>query len=120
MYSFQQNNSLLELPLFFYAFSSGGTMSLKLPTFLHQQAEGPAKQLRIDGIVSVDAAPSGGTGATDDDGKLVVPYHPPVLHVVMEVSERTRRWADGTASRTWLCVIACTVVGVGDSSLSWR
>jgi hypothetical protein len=87
VYSFQQNNSLLELPLFFYAFSSGGTMSLKLPTFLHQQAEGPAKQLRIDGIVSVDAAPSGGTGATDDDGKLVVPYHPPVLHVVMEVSE---------------------------------
>lgn len=94
MVDFLSNHSLAGLPVFFHGFSSGGTMSLKLPGYLHDccgegreegEAPGPGAGLRIDGIVSVDAAPEGGFGAEDEEGRFKLPSFPPTLFVVMEV-----------------------------------
>ena len=96
---FLSNHSLAGLPVFFHGFSSGGTMSLKLPGYLHDccgegreegEAPGPGAGLRIDGIVSVDAAPEGGFGAEDEEGRFKLPSFPPTLFVVMEVRPGAR------------------------------
>jgi hypothetical protein len=79
---FQRDHRLAGLPLYVQGYSSGGTMLLKLPEYLRSENSG----LRIDGIVSVDAAPRGGFNAEDDSGRLKAGLaYPPTLFVVMQV-----------------------------------
>jgi hypothetical protein len=88
--AFQANNSLAGKPLYFQAFSSGGTMTLKLISYLASSAAEKAgvAHLKVDGIISVDAAPAEAFGAWADSEQLTVPYYPPTLWLVMEVSGR--------------------------------
>lgn len=83
---FQQDHGTADLPLFFIGFSSAGTMSLKTPSHLAEAAEEGGATLRLDGIVTVDAAPEGGFGAFKGDGELREGIeYPPTLYITMEV-----------------------------------
>lgn len=69
-------------------YSSGGTMLLKLPGYLLESGRGG--ELRVDGVVSVDAAPRGGFGAEGRPGRLKAGLRdfPPVLYVAMQARAR--------------------------------
>lgn len=61
-------------------------MLLKLPGYLKQA--GRQDELRMDGIVPVDAAPRGGFGAEGKGGKMKGGLDfPPVLYVTMQVRQ---------------------------------
>ena len=78
-------------------------MLLKLPGYLLESGRGD--ELRVDGIVSVDAAPRGGFGAEGRPGRLKAGLRgfPPVLYVAMQVC--------GPGWRG--CGLCCSGVGVG-------
>ncbi|PSC73168.1 hypothetical protein C2E20_3736 [Micractinium conductrix] len=79
---FRREHRLTKLPLYVQGYSSGGTMLLKLPSYLQDQGSA----LRIDGIVSVDAAPRGGFNAEGKDGKIKRGLaYPPTLFVTMRL-----------------------------------
>lgn len=80
-------------------------MLLKLPGYLKQS--GRQGELRVDGVVPVDAAPRGGFGAEGKDGKLKGGLQfPPVLYVAMQA--RAARGSQGVACRS-LAGIDCSV-----------
>lgn len=102
---FLKDHAATKLPVYYMGYSSGGTMLLKLPAFLQSEAKWAAKGLRMDGIVAVDAAPSGGFNAEGSDGKLKRGLkYPPVAYVVMEVGAGT--WGGWGGGQMVLAAVA--------------
>ncbi|KAI7842763.1 hypothetical protein COHA_003511 [Chlorella ohadii] len=85
---FLANHSMAGKPVYFQGYSSGGTMSLKLPRYILDEG----KDLRIDGIIPTDAAPRGGFNAEGSDGKLKKGLdYPPVIYVAMQAGGSRER-----------------------------